>query len=186
MGLPLDRGIQGEISPNLPSSLYPLKLSITEGISPMVLLFSGVDWPVIAERLGTVIGTVLTLYGAYRVKLMIAQKDIRKEEVEIRKEEVEVNDKTLGQRRKERRDAIDELRQVLKIYQDDKDKDRAEIHNLRGVLQKTSNELAICEHLRHGLERKIERREQRIEVLEQSLKKLGVQVSQQSEETDDE
>lgn len=126
-------------------------------------------------------GAAVTFGGQY-VKVLVTKG---KEAREDKKSDLATRRQLSAEERKDRKDALDQMREVVKMYQADKDSDRKLIHDLRSELQASHNERVICEHVRRVQERRMARQDRRIDLLEEALSNAGIPVPQLPPESDD-
>jgi hypothetical protein len=128
------------------------------------------------------LGGAAVLFGGQYVKLLIARG---KEGREDKKADLDVRKHQSAEDRKDRKDALDQMKEVVQMYKLDKESDRKLVHELRGELQASSNERAICEHIRKVQERRLARQERRLGQMEEALHRAGIVIPPLPPEPDD-
>jgi hypothetical protein len=105
------------------------------------MMFAEADWVVI---LGAVASFAVTVGGglaAWYLKIIQARSAEQR--------------KTAAEQRKDRKDTVGELYEILEVQRKDRADDRELIHALRDSLNQIQLKLAVCEHERESLTERV-------------------------------
>lgn len=104
-------------------------------------LFADTDWSLVIGAVGSAIVLVVGALGREWYKVAVARwaaEDKAKRD-------------TKNDQRKDRKEAIDEYREVVEIMRKDRESDRELIHDMRTEMGRLKNRLSICEWDREQL-----------------------------------
>jgi beta-phosphoglucomutase-like phosphatase (HAD superfamily) len=111
------------------------------------MVLAEADWVAVAGAVGTLAVTVGGALIAWYLKIVQARSAEQR--------------KTAAEQRKDRKDTVGELYDILEVQRKDRADDRELIHGLRDSLNQIQLKLAVCEHEREALTDRVAALEQR-------------------------